>query len=139
MKLTRLLVLFSLLNVVGCSNDSGSSSRSDADSNNAFNPDDFVVTQSVALEPFGESGIQVRLQNLASDDPVYVSVNSSDQENGELILKPYRMIVNPSEGAAEFNVMLKDNGLASQPSLKVSITTSGNRLMEQEIAVAFEE
>ena len=77
--------------------------------------------------------------NLASDDPVYVSVNSSDQENGELIVKPYRMIVNPSEGAAEFNVMLKDNGLASQPSLKVSITTSGNRLMEQEIAVAFEE
>jgi hypothetical protein len=100
-----------------------------------FDPANFVLTQDSVLQSYGSSLITVELKNLVTDDPVYISATSSEQENGQLTAKPNRTIINPNEGHAVFTIKLTDTGVTAQPNIKVSVTTSGNTLMEKELTI----
>lgn len=113
--------------------DSGTSSSSDktADGKSNFNPADFSVDQLNALSLHGEAQMLVQLNNLPGDDAVYVTVTSGDVDNGKLTLSPSKTILNPNAGAASLVVTAKDLGVSSAPVVKLIVTTSGNKTMEQ--------
>ena len=134
-----LILSLSVAVLIGCSD--GGSSNSDESSNEntegrtAFNPNDFVLTQSTDLTPYGSTQVAIELNNLVTDDPVYISVGSAAQENGQLTIKPHKTVLNPTDGAAAFAVNVGDTGVTAEPNLTVVVTTSGNTQMEQTFTV----
>jgi hypothetical protein len=125
-----LVSLFAL--VSACSDGGGSSeSKSVTDKQNTFKPEDFVLNQVNTLTSYGESQVIVTLNNLVTDDAIYVSVASDQLENKKLQVTPYKTVLNPNKGTVEVTLNVTDQGTLSAPQIKVIVTTSGNASMEQ--------
>ena len=124
-------VSFLSMLVAACSDGGSSSSQPSTDGKANFNPADFTVSQLSALPANGEAQVLIQLNNLPGDDAVYVTVSSDDADNGKLSLSPSKTILNPNQGSASLVVTAKDLGVVSAPSLKLLVTTSGNKTMEQ--------
>ncbi len=133
--LFAILTMASTLLLAACSDGGSSQVGADHQNRTSYNPADFVLTQSSALPTYGSSQVMVELKNLPSDDPVYIAINSHEQENGLLTVKPYRTIINPNEGSAVFSVTLTDAGVTAQPDLNVTITSSGNTVIQQSLSI----
>jgi len=116
----------------GCFDGGSNSSAPTADNNQpAFNPTDFTLSQQATLQSGGETKVQVQLNNLPSDDAIYITATSDDISNGMLELTPSKTVLNPNDGNASFVLLVKDLGLLSAPSIQLNITTSGNQSMQQ--------
>lgn len=121
--------------VSACSDGGSSQGNSEPQEKSGYNPADFELTQSSDLPVFGSTQVAVKLKNLPTDDPVYLAVTSSEQENGQLTVKPHRALINPNEGEANVLLTLTDTGITAQPNITVTVTTSGNTVMEQNAAI----
>lgn len=137
----NLIILFALFTLSGCL-DSGSGGSDDADKseaptqpNSTFNPADFTLTQSTEFDGSGESQIRIELNNLASDDAIYITANSSEEENGRLKITPFKTILNPSNGSAQLVLQVRDLGLSAAPNVLVEVTSSSGSKMEQELVM----
>ncbi len=133
--INKLTLLLSVVLLTACS-DGGSNSSTSApsvDEKSNYNVADFLITQVATLPENGTSQLKVQLNNLTTDDEVYLTANSSDAENGKLKITPYRTILNPNKGSAEVLLSVKDLGLSSQPSVIIEVTTSSNTKMEQTV------
>ncbi len=132
-----ILILLSVVLLAACSG--GSSSSGDASANvdekSNYNAADFTITQITALPENGTSQLSVQLNNLTTDDEIYLTANSSDAQNGKLQITPYRTILNPNKGSAQVLLSVKDLGLSSQPDITIEATTSGNSKMEQVVTM----
>lgn len=126
------LVNISLVVLLSACSDGGSSSAApDQDDKSALDPADLVLNQTVGLSANTDAKITVQLNNLPTDDAVYVSVESDDAATGQLQLSPSKTILNPNKGSASFIINADDLGLSSAPEIHISITTSGNQAMEK--------
>lgn len=131
-------IIMSLLMLAGCF-DSGSDSApaNETDTRSNFNPADFSVTQLSALNAATEGQLQIQLNNLATDDAIYITVTSDEIDNSKLRVSPSKTILNPNKGSASLILTAKDLGLTQSPEIKVLVTTSGNSAMEQTKAIAW--
>lgn len=126
------LVNISLVVLLSACSDGGSSSAApDQDDKSALDPADLVLNQTVGLSANTDAKITVQLNNLPTDDAVYVSVKSDDAATGQLQLSPSKTILNPNKGSASFIINADDLGLSSAPEIQINITTSGNQAMEK--------
>lgn len=129
----RFAFLVSLFALVSACSDGGGSSEAKAvtDKQNTFKPEDFVLNQVNTLTSYGESQVVVTLNNLATDDAVYISVSSDQLENKKLQVTPYKTVLNPNKGTVNLTLTVADQGTVSAPQIKVLVTTSGNANMQQ--------
>jgi hypothetical protein len=129
----RFAFIVSIFFIISACSDGGSSSEAKAvtDKQNTFNPEDFVLNQVNTLTSYGASQVLVTLNNLATDDAVYISVSSDQLENKKLQVTPYKTVLNPNKGTVNLTLNVADQGTVSAPEIKVQVTTSGNANMEQ--------
>jgi len=139
MKKQLLVISFlaALSMVLSACSDSGTDATG-ADTNSGrtnYSPADFTVKQLSTLSQNNDAQLLVELNNLATDDAIYITVNSDDVENAKLMLSPSKTILNPNKGTASFVVTAKDLGVTSAPNISLLVTTSGNNNMEQDTAI----
>lgn len=132
-----IFLLFVSILISGCSDGgagaSGNDSAQEPVDDSTFASTDFNVTQLVALPINGESQLRIQLDNLTSDNEIYLVVSSSDVENNKLKITPSRAILNPTQGSASVLLDVKDLDLSSQPDVTVEITSSANSKIEKTI------
>ncbi len=136
--MTKHIVIFlSIILLAACSGggSDGASTDSNADPKSNFNAADFTVSQLSPLSQNGEAQLKVQLNNLTSDDEIYITASSADIENAKLQITPNRSILNPNKGSSQILLSVKDLGLSSQPDISIEVTTSGNTKMEQIITM----
>ena len=129
----HIALMFTVILLAACSGggSDGASTETETSGKSNFNAADFTVSQLSELTQNGESQLNIQLNNLSSDDEVYITATSSDVENGKLKVTPHRSILNPNKGSAQILLAIKDLGLSSQPQVTIEVTTSGNTKMEQ--------
>ena len=129
-KFSLILVLFSFISA--CSDGGGSSGESTpVTRKETYNAEDFVLTQTNALKSYGQSSVPLQLNNLATDDAVYVTVTSDQLNNKKLQVTPYKTVLNPNKGQVDLTFDVTDLGSVAAPQIKVAVTTSGNTRIEQ--------
>lgn len=129
-KFSLILVLFTF--VTACSDGGGSNSQpTQVVEKETYNVEDFVLTQTNALKSYGQSSVSLQLNNLATDDAVYVSVTSDQLDNKKLQVTPYKTVLNPNKGQVDLTFDVTDLGSVAAPQIKVAVTTSGNTRIEQ--------
>lgn len=135
----QIVFLLSIFLLAGCFDGGSGSGNSEPTPESVgksnFNPADFTVNQILPLPENGESQLNIQLNNLVSDDAIYITASSGDVDNGKLKITPYRTILNPTKGSAQVLLQIEDLGLTAQPDVTIEVTTSGNTKMEQTVSI----
>lgn len=126
-----LISVTAIILLSACSDGGSSSAAVDQDSKTTLDNAGLSFNQTGALSATDDAQIIAQLNDLPTDDAIYISVSSDDAQNGKLQLTPSKTILNPNKGSASFIITAKDLGLSSAPDIKLNITTSGNQHIEK--------
>ena len=126
-----LISVTAIILLSACSDGGSSSAAVDQDSKTTLDNAGLSFNQTGALSATDDAQIIAQLNDLPTDDAIYISVSSDDAQNGKLQLTPSKTILNPNKGSASFIITTKDLGLSSAPDIKLNITTSGNQHIEK--------
>ena len=135
----KLLTLIGILMLVACSESGNNStgttqlpidnSPDSPDSPNAVILAKMELDSSVSLVRSGSVQVEVQVIDLANDDAVYLHVESTEIENGNLLVEPKDSMIYPTDKKAKIFLLFKDNQVVNNAIVNVKLVTANGQIV----------
>ncbi len=135
----KLLTLVCIMMLVACSESGNNStgttqlpidnSPDSPDSPNAVILAKMELDSSVSLVRSGSVQVEVQVIDLANDDAVYLHVESTEIENGNLLVEPKDSMIYPTDKKAKIFLLFKDNQVVNNAIVNVKLVTANGQIV----------
>ncbi len=135
----KLLTLVCIMMLVACSESGNNStgttqlpidnSPDSPDSPNAVILAKMELDSSVSLVRSGSVQVEVQVIDLANDDAVYLHVESTEIENGNLLVEPKDSMIYPTDKKAKIFLLFKDNQVVNNAIVNVKLVTANGQVV----------
>ena len=135
----KLLTLVCIMMLVACSESGNNStgttqlpidnSPDSPDSPNAVILAKMELDSSVSLVRSGSVQVEVQVIDLANDDAVYLHVESTEIENGYLLVEPKDSMIYPTDKKAKIFLLFKDNQVVNNAIVNVKLVTANGQVV----------
>jgi hypothetical protein len=148
----KLLTLIGILLLVACS-ESGNNSTGTTQlpiDNSPDSPDSpdspsavilakMELDSSVSLVRNGSVQVEVQVIDLENDDAIYLHVESTEIENGNLLVEPKDSMIYPTDKKAKIFLLFKDNQVVNNAAISVKLVTANGQIVVNSLELRVSE
>jgi hypothetical protein len=145
----KLLTLIGILLLVACSESGNNStgttqlpidnSPDSPDSPNAVILAKMELDSSVNLVRSGSVQVEVQVIDLENDDAIYLHVESTEIENGNLLVEPKDSMIYPTDKKAKIFLLFKDNQVVNNAAISVKLVTANGQIVVNSLELRVSE
>lgn len=145
----KLLTLVCIMMLVACSESGNNStgttqlpidnSPDSPDSPNAVILAKMELDSSVNLVRSGSVQVEVRVIDLENDDAIYLHVESTEIENGNLLVEPKDSMIYPTDKKAKIFLLFKDNQVVNNAAISVKLVTANGQIVVNSLELRVSE
>jgi hypothetical protein len=135
----KLLTLVCIMMLVACSESGNNSAGTtqlpiDNSPDSPDSPNEVILAKmeldsSVSLVRSGSVQVEVQVIDLANDDAVYLHVESTEIENGNLLVEPKDSMIYPTDKKAKIFLLFKDNQVVNNAIVNVKLVTANGQVV----------